>query len=396
MEVVKKDAKFEGFENPGDGLGDFDLKILAGLLQVATKSTLLGTRIARRQKEAEGRGRILGGRQVLWLITERYHNDEDAGGRFEWEDLQALQNYSGGGDPLLLEQYIEHFDEVVENMDEPPGQKVIDDFFMKAMRKCPLMDHYVREYDTSDEKTRYHKVEYARGAADRVIAKLRKEKDREANKRFISGGGAFGNLKHKGDGKGLAAVDGGNPEGGKKTNAQKKADKVAAAAAKVDADAKALAASGGKDKGKGKGKDKGNGKGKADKGKGKGDGQPKSPRDKKTLPCFAFRDTGKCDDHAAGKCPYGIHKTKAQLDAAPGGSTPVSSPRGATQIPWVLTPRAIEAAKEAKGKILCKYFKAGYCGYSNCPWSHNPAVAVPAVQCHPCYDYGDTDFPGFH
>jgi hypothetical protein len=72
----------------------------------------------------------------------------------------------------------------------------------------------------------------------------------------------------------------------------------------------------------------------------------------------------------------------------------VSSPRGA--VPWVLSPKAIEAAAEAKGKVLCKWFKSGYCGYSNCPWSHNPAVATPAVLCHPCYDYGNADFPGFH
>ena len=64
---------------------------------------------------------------------------------------------------------------------------------------------------------------------------------------------------------------------------------------------------------------------------------------------YAFRDYGKCEAHTKKECPYGIHKTKAQLDAAglPGGS-PKASPREDT--PYVLTPRSIEAAKKATTK----------------------------------------------
>ena len=88
VKTEKVETTFDELRN-SDGFDSLDAKLAAALTKIATGE--LGRRIMLMVEQEASKGRMLKGRQILWMIHENHELDEERGALYDFTDLMAIR-----------------------------------------------------------------------------------------------------------------------------------------------------------------------------------------------------------------------------------------------------------------------------------------------------------------
>ena len=220
-----------------------DAKIASSISKLAKGE--LGRSIVQQQEIAAKQGKMLMGRQMLFMVYAYFSVSADAGSLYSITDLMSVRLNDD-----RIENFLNSWNHVLAGMETYPPANELEELFTEQLRFSKILKDEIAHYDRHPKGHPDHSYEYLMRQARAYVDRNRKRQNREKIKRAL-----------KGTGKGQPAAPGTKGEG------------------------------------KGSGK-KGGSKG--SKGKGKGG------NDKKI--CFEWRDNGKCSkgkdcpySHSQGK-----------------------------------------------------------------------------------------------
>ena len=110
MAVEDVDFGFEALGYPGREYKSLDAKLAAAITETATGE--LGRQLTHRTEVEMNAGRLITGRQLLWIMQEYFRLNEEAGAVYEVQDLMAVKFK----DDNHMEQFIATWDHVLAGM----------------------------------------------------------------------------------------------------------------------------------------------------------------------------------------------------------------------------------------------------------------------------------------
>jgi hypothetical protein len=130
-----------------DGFASLDSKLAAALTKIANGE--LGRRITLAVENEALRGRMLRGRQILWLIHEFHKYDEEQGALYDFTDLTAVKLRNDSG----LEAFITSWLSVLTGMKHPPEETIIEVVCLEQLRNAHCLKEELAHYDSARKDT---------------------------------------------------------------------------------------------------------------------------------------------------------------------------------------------------------------------------------------------------
>ena len=140
LEVQKKDTAFESLGDSGI-FASLDVKLAAAITKIAKAE--VERKLSRLADELAKDGRLLKGRQCLFVLYEQFKLDEAAGAIFSLADLLSVQ-YRGDAD---LATFMDNWDSVLCGMEQEPVTEVKETLFLRELRKSTVLREEVLHYE---------------------------------------------------------------------------------------------------------------------------------------------------------------------------------------------------------------------------------------------------------
>jgi hypothetical protein len=113
----------------------------SGLLAVADGD--LGDEIVFRSETEAKQGRLIKGRQILWLVYEYFHARTSVGALYDYEDLLVVALK----DESELRLFMHNWDSTVGGLRREPEILLLETLLLRQLRKCKCLEHILARYD---------------------------------------------------------------------------------------------------------------------------------------------------------------------------------------------------------------------------------------------------------
>ena len=340
LRVEDPECTYEELRNPG-ALASLDGKLADALWKnLPPDSSPLRQKLNNlKTKERKDSGKLLSGRQILWIIYKSFQINE---GDKQITDLVKLQRVTLGGNDL--QQFKYNWDQCLLNLTVQPPEEQLKIFFLLQLEQLPIQHEFTMEYKIwcADVRATDRTYEQLSDKVDDYLLKRNEQKNRQ---QIL--GQSLPDLKL--NAKSAKAAGGGGATNGPCYGWQNYGE-CKKPGCKYD-HSPALKNTGGKGKGKkglGKGKSKGKGKGgKSNASQKGGAGTPRNNGAERTKVVTDLAQV--CRNHLQGKCKAG-------------------------------------SACKYHHNEPCKFFPLGTCSYGDkCPFPHvatnaRAATAAPAPK----------------
>jgi hypothetical protein len=267
MRTEAPDVTFDDLRD-SEGLNSLDAKLSAALTKISSGE--LGRRIHLAVEQEALQGRMLKGRQVLWMIHDYHKLDEERGALYAFRDLQAVRLK----DDRHLEGFLTTWESVLAGMRNPPPADIVEQLFLDQLRHSKALEVELNHYDRLDRGHADRSYEFLMNSLQKYLSRQRLQRNRTAMTHAIGGGGSHA----------LAAEKSTGTKGKKES---KRESSVSAPA----------------------------------KGRGKGPNPPRPPGQGGV--CYQFAKSGKCTRPG---CPY-EHRRQSRSSSRSSNSSRGSSPK---------------------------------------------------------------------
>ena len=157
-----------------------DTKILAQLSRVAKGD--LGTQILNFKEVEAANGRVVRGRQVLFMFEQYFRTNEEAGALYGTEDLLKIHLINDD-----LATFIRNWDAVIAGMKHLPDNNTLKDIFMREVRKTKRMEYDLKVYERSREGSETRSYQYLVQAVRDILSRDRLKENRDRIARMHAG-----------------------------------------------------------------------------------------------------------------------------------------------------------------------------------------------------------------
>jgi hypothetical protein len=106
-----------------------DAKLAAALTEVASGE--LGRRINLAVELEASKGKMLKGRQILWMVHDHHKLDEERGALYNFQDLMSVKLRGDAN----LESFMITWESVLSKMHNPPSQDIVEVLFLEQLRQ---------------------------------------------------------------------------------------------------------------------------------------------------------------------------------------------------------------------------------------------------------------------
>ena len=172
LEALRKVAPF----------ATLDAKLLSALTNIITGDF---ARKVDTFKETEATaGRIVRGRQVLFMLHDHFSTNIKHGATYALQDLFSVQLRGEN-----LKSFISNWDQVLAGIVQTPEESVLETLFYKQVKNCRAIQHDMTEYHRADEGTEKHTYNFLVSAVRRHLDRERLEANRDRVAKGLSGGG---------------------------------------------------------------------------------------------------------------------------------------------------------------------------------------------------------------
>jgi hypothetical protein len=228
-----------------EGYDTLDIKLSSALTHLASGD--LGLRISLAVDRQKTLGRVLKGRQIVWLVHDHHKLDDERGAMYDYADLQAIK-FKGDNN---LERFMNTWEMVLQGMTEPPPPRFIELTFYDQLKTSKALETEIGTYERASKPSYYRSYEFLVESVRRYLARKRQDKHRKA---------IVGALSH------ASSAAAATTSTTKKSKAKNSTTQPSVPA----------------EKGRGKGK-----------GKGRGKNPPRPPGSDGAI-CYEYAKTGKC------------------------------------------------------------------------------------------------------
>ena len=172
LEALRKVAPF----------ATLDAKLLSALTNVITGDF---ARKVDTFKETEATaGRIVRGRQVLFMLHDHFSTNIKHGATYALQDLFSVQLRGEN-----LKSFISNWDQVLAGIVQTPDVSVLETLFYKQVKNCKAIQHDMNEYHRADEGTEKRNYSFLVSAVRRHLDRERLEANRDRVAKGLSGSG---------------------------------------------------------------------------------------------------------------------------------------------------------------------------------------------------------------
>ena len=172
LEALRKVAPF----------ATLDAKLLSALTNIITGDF---ARKVDTFKETEATaGRIVRGRQVLFMLHDHFSTNIKHGATYALQDLFSVQLRGEN-----LKSFISNWDQVLAGIVQTPDVSVLETLFYKQVKNCKAIQHDMNEYHRADEGTEKRNYSFLVSAVRRHLDRERLEASRDRVAKGLSGSG---------------------------------------------------------------------------------------------------------------------------------------------------------------------------------------------------------------
>ena len=172
LEALRKVAPF----------ATLDAKLLSALTNIITGDF---ARKVDTFKETEATaGRIVRGRQVLFMLHDHFSTNIKHGATYALQDLFSVQLRGEN-----LKSFISNWDQVLAGIVQTPDESVLETLFYKQVKNCKAIQHDMNEYHRADEGTDKRNYSFLVSAVRRHLDRERLEANRDRVAKGLSGSG---------------------------------------------------------------------------------------------------------------------------------------------------------------------------------------------------------------
>ena len=172
LEALRKVAPF----------ATLDAKLLSALTNIITGDF---ARKVDTFKETEATaGRIVRGRQVLFMLHDHFSTNIKQGATYALQDLFSVQLRGEN-----LKSFISNWDQVLAGIVQTPEVSVLETLFYKQVKNCKAIQHDMNEYHRADEGTEKRNYSFLVSAVRRHLDRERLEANRDRVAKGLSGSG---------------------------------------------------------------------------------------------------------------------------------------------------------------------------------------------------------------
>ena len=172
LEALRKVAPF----------ATLDAKLLSALTNIITGDF---ARKVDTFKETEATaGRIVRGRQVLFMLHDHFSTNIKHGATYALQDLFSVQLRGEN-----LKSFISNWDQVLAGIVQTPDVSVLETLFYKQVKNCKAIQHDMNEYHRADEGTEKRNYSFLVSAVRRHLDRERLEANRDRVAKGLSGSG---------------------------------------------------------------------------------------------------------------------------------------------------------------------------------------------------------------
>ena len=157
-----------------------DTKILAQLSRVAKGD--LGTQILNFKEVEAASGRVVRGRQVLFMFEQYFRTNEEAGALYGTEDLLKIHLVNDD-----LSTFIRNWDAVIAGLKHMPDNNTLKDIFMREIRKIKRMEYDLKVYERSREGSETRTYQFLAQAVRDILSRDRLKENRDRIARMHAG-----------------------------------------------------------------------------------------------------------------------------------------------------------------------------------------------------------------
>ena len=159
-----------------------DAKLLSALTNIITGDF---ARKVDTFKETEATaGRIVRGRQVLFMLHDHFSTNIKHGATYALQDLFSVQLRGEN-----LKSFISNWDQVLAGIVQTPDESVLETLFYKQVKNCKAIQHDMNEYHRADEGTEKRNYSFLVSAVRRHLDRERLEANRDRVAKGLSGTG---------------------------------------------------------------------------------------------------------------------------------------------------------------------------------------------------------------
>ena len=136
-------------------------------------------------KETEATaGRIVRGRQVLFMLHDHFSTNIRHGATYALQDLFSVQLRGEN-----LKSFISNWDQVLAGIIQTPDESVLETLFYKQVKNWKAIQHDMNEYHRADEGTEKRNYSFLVSAVRRHLDRERLEANRDRVAKGLSGTG---------------------------------------------------------------------------------------------------------------------------------------------------------------------------------------------------------------
>ena len=156
-----------------------DVKLASAITLLANDKSPHVKELARRialesDNEAAG-GRLIRGRQLLWMVYRYNATDEDLGALYDFNDLNSVTFTKD----KEITQFITNWDMVLAALNEPVADRIKEQTFLRELRKSSAMREDIAHYDRCDKGNEHKTYQYLYDQVKKHILRKRLEDNRK-------------------------------------------------------------------------------------------------------------------------------------------------------------------------------------------------------------------------
>ena len=134
-------ATFETLATNPRVFQSLDMKLTAAIAEIS--KGILGRTISLRSEQEDKAGRLIKGRQFLWLIYDRFRVDEAAGSVYELNDLLSVTLKGDQG----LDKFFANWDEVLVGVQYPLSEDILVHLLYRQIKVSYVLRTEIERYD---------------------------------------------------------------------------------------------------------------------------------------------------------------------------------------------------------------------------------------------------------
>ena len=204
LEVQSPGALYEQFENAGEDMVTLDAKLSSALAHIAPAE--FQRTLHTKKLDAMKEGKMIAGRQILFLIDQHYRMSEMDGGVYDTEHLFSVKMKGE-----RLQEFVTTWDQVLAGLAKEPDSSTLQALLLRSLRHCKAMEQDIAYYDRMLPSDPDKSYDYLMRCARAVVERNRLHWYRDELSRSIGGG--WVNPVGKGKGKSSEKASKGNKKG---------------------------------------------------------------------------------------------------------------------------------------------------------------------------------------